>query len=72
MSEQEQEQKPTVVKGFTTPSRRFVVGQTVTPRDIDGPVPFDRWVELEHIALPKPAKAGKGTKATPAEPDTTA
>ncbi|CAO3445734.1 hypothetical protein [Azospirillum argentinense] len=68
----EQEQNPTVVKGFTTPSRRFAVGQTVTPQDIDGPVPFDRWVELEHIALPKPAKAGKGSKAAPTEPEAAA
>ncbi|WP_188263164.1 hypothetical protein [Azospirillum tabaci] len=72
MSEQEQEQKPTVVKGFNTPSRRFAVGQPVAPQDIDGPVSFDRLVELEHIALPKPAKAGKGSKATPAEPDAVA
>ena len=67
----EQEQQPTVVKGFTTPSRRFAVGQTVTAADIDGPVDFDRWVDLGHIDVPKPppAKAGKGGKAA-TEPDT--
>lgn len=70
----EQEQNPTVVKGFTTPSRRFIAGQPVKPQDIDGPAPFERWVELGHIALPKPApeKTGKAGKTAPTEPDAAA
>lgn len=44
-----------VAKPFNTVQRRFAEGQTVTEADIDGPAPFERWVELGFIAEDTPA-----------------
>jgi hypothetical protein len=38
-----------VARKFNTPSRRFAVGQTVTPQDIAGAVTFDQWKERGFI-----------------------
>ncbi|MBP2233084.1 hypothetical protein J2847_006419 [Azospirillum agricola] len=61
----------TVAKPFSTPTRRFAVGQPVTEADITGPLSFAERVALGQIAAPvldpvpaaepapKPAKGGK-------------
>ncbi len=51
-----------VLKPFSTPTRRFAEGAEVVPADIDGPLTFEAWVELGHIAASK-AKAGKKADA---------
>ncbi|AWK90349.1 hypothetical protein [Azospirillum thermophilum] len=52
-----------VAKEFCTPTRRFAVGQPVTPADIDGPLPFERWVALGHIAPQQPARKAEKAAA---------
>ena len=40
----------TVLHAFTTPTRRFAPGQTVTAADLDGPLPIARLVQLGCVA----------------------
>lgn len=57
---------------FATPLRRFAEGDPVRSSDIDGPVPFERWVELGNL-IPKPVeKKAKAAPETPPEPPATA
>jgi hypothetical protein len=55
----------TVLKPFTTPSRRFTAGQSVTPRDIDGPLGFGDWQAMGFISKVEAGKpAGKARAAS--------
>lgn len=38
-----------VKNGFSTHSRRFVPGDTVAGPDLAGPVPVQRWIDLDYI-----------------------
>lgn len=56
--------KYTVAKPFKTPARRFAVGQSVAPTDIDGPVPFGELVKRGFISTPKAAPQPKAAAPT--------
>lgn len=42
--------KHSVLRAFSTPTRRFAVGQVITQGDVDGPVPVERLAELGYVA----------------------
>lgn len=45
----------TVTQSFTTPSRRFSAGHTVSEADLDGPLTLADWERLGYVAPPVPA-----------------
>ncbi|MBP7339094.1 hypothetical protein [Niveispirillum sp.] len=60
-----------VKQGFSTQSRRFSPGDKVEGRDLDGPVPVQRRIELGHIepfVEPEPVDEAPTDGALPSRP----